>query len=213
MDHLRLPQHPELSSRHVARHVQAPTLIERQAGGAETPAARRRPVARALGDVGIREDVLGRRVACERLHGDDGAVCILLEIDSHELEARRRAAVPAAVVRDEHLGVVGVELAVDGGGMREERHGGLGGFLVARVVVHRGAGGLHEPVADFERLVGEVAGLPHGEARRVAVPVVVGHSDVAHVVDLLARVVVVHVFAVAGELVTAVFYAPEPVWC
>lgn len=115
------------------------------------------------------------------------------------------------MVRDEHLGVVGVELAVDGGRVGEERQSGFGGFLLARVVVHGGGGGLDEPVAYFELLVGEVGGLPDGEAGGVAVPVVVGLGDVAHEVDFFAWVVVVDVFAVAGELVAAVFYAPESV--
>lgn len=67
-----------------------------------------------------------------------------------------------------------------------------------------------EPVADFEGFVGEVAGFPDGEAGRVAVPGVVGDRDVPHVVDFFAGVVVVDVFAVAFEVVAAVFYTPEP---
>lgn len=81
----------------------------------------------------------------------------------------------------------------------------------AGIVVEGAAGGLREPVADFEGFVGEVAGFPDGEAGRVAVPRVVGERDVAHVVDFFAGVVVVDVFAVAFEVVAAVFYAPEPI--
>jgi hypothetical protein len=48
----------------------------------------------------------------------------------------------------------------------------------------------------------------------VAVPVVVGDGDVAHVVDLLAWVILVDIggLAVDGafEVVAAVLYAPEP---
>ena len=114
------------------------------------------------------------------------------------------------MVRDEHLGVIRVELAVNGGGVREQGESRLCSFLLAGVVVEGGRGRLDEPVADLELLVGEVAGLPDGEAAGVAVPVVVGLCDVAHEVDFLARVVVVDVFAIAGELVAAVFYTPEP---
>lgn len=85
--------------------------------------------------------------------------------------------------------------------------------MLAGGVVEGGGRRLDEPVADFELFVGEVRGLPDGEARRVAVPVGVGFGYVAHEVDLFARVVVVHVFAIAGELVTAVFYTPEPGMC
>lgn len=114
---------------------------------------------------------------------------------------------------NEHLRIIGIEFTIYGCGVREERHSWLRSFLLAGVVVHGRAGRLHEPVSDVEFLVREVRGLPDGEAGRVAVPVVVGLGDVAHEVDFLARVVVVHVFAVAGELVAAVFDAPEPGWC
>jgi hypothetical protein len=211
--HLRLSQHPKLTIRHITRHIQSPTLIERQSCRSKAARARRRPITRTLRNVRIGKDILSSAVAGERLDGDDGAVGVLLEVDGDELEACGGGAVPRSVERDEHLGVVGVELAVDRGRVWEQRQRGLGGFLLACVVVHRRAGRLHEPVADLELLVREVAGLPHGETRRVPVPVVVGLGHVAHEVDLLAWVVVVHILAVAGELVTAVLYTPQPAVC
>ena len=82
------------------------------------------------------------------------------------------------------------------------------------VVVEGGVGRRNEEVADLEGLVGEVRGLPDGEAGWVAVPVVVGLGDVADVVDLLAWVIVVDVFGLAVhcalEVVAAVFDTPEP---
>jgi len=112
------------------------------------------------------------------------------------------------MVRDKHLGAVGIELAVDGCGMREQSERRLGGFLLACVVVQRRAGLLHKPVAYLERFVGEVARLPDGETARVTVPVVVCSTHVAHVVDLLTGVVLVNILAVALEIVTTIFDAP-----
>ena len=118
------------------------------------------------------------------------------------------------MVRDVHGARVGVELAINGCGVREQCHLGRDGFLVARVVVEGGVGRRNEEVADLEGLVGEVRGLPDGEAGWVAVPVVVGLGDVADVVDLLAWVVVVDVFSLAVhcalEVVAAFFDTPEP---
>ena len=115
------------------------------------------------------------------------------------------------MVGNVHGCAVGVELAVDRCGVREQSKLRGCGCLDAGIVVHVGAGLLYEPIAYFEGLVGEVAGLPDGEAGWVAVPVVVGLGHVAHVMDLLAGVVEVDVFSVALEIVAAVLYAPEPV--
>ena len=78
------------------------------------------------------------------------------------------------MVGDVHVAAIGVKLAVDGRRVREEREGGLSSLLRASVVVEAAVGSLYEPVTDLEGLVGEVAGLPDGEAGRIAVPVVVG---------------------------------------
>jgi hypothetical protein len=117
------------------------------------------------------------------------------------------------VVGDVHVAASGIELAVDRGRVRHERYRGLGRLLGTRIVIEGGIGGLHEPVADLEGLVGEVTGLPDGEAARVAVPVVVGFADVAHIMDLLTGIVLVDVFGLAidsaFEVVTTVLYTPE----
>jgi hypothetical protein len=117
------------------------------------------------------------------------------------------------VISDVHVVVLGVELAVDGRRVREKRHSGLCGFLCACVVVEGAVGSLHEPVTDLEGLVGEVARLPYSEAAWIAVPVVVWLGNVAHVVDLLARVVLMNIFGLAIdgtlEFITAVLDTPQ----
>jgi hypothetical protein len=119
------------------------------------------------------------------------------------------------VVGDVHRCGVGVELAVDGRGVREESKFGGDGLLVAGVVAEGTVGGLDEEVADLECLILEIGGLPYSETAWVAVPVVVWRRDVSHVVDLLAGVVMmdVHSLAVDGalEVVAAVLDTPEPV--
>jgi hypothetical protein len=137
-----------------------------------------------------------------------------LEAHGDQLEARDGLAVPGAVVGDIHGGGVGIELAVDGRRVGEESQFGCDSALAAGLVAECTVGCLDEEVADLEGLVAEVGGLPDGKAGRVAVPVVVGDGDVAHVVDLLAWVILVDIggLAVDGafEVVAAVLYAPEP---
>jgi hypothetical protein len=135
----------------------------------------------------------------------------LRERNLDQLEARSRLAVPTAVERNVQVGVVGIELEINRRRVWEEGQSGLDGLCIAGIVVHGGGWGLHEPVSDGELLVGEVAGLPDGEARRVSVPLVVGLGDVADEVQFLTRVVLMDVFAVALEVVAAVLNAPEPV--
>jgi hypothetical protein len=119
------------------------------------------------------------------------------------------------MVRDVHRAGVGIELAVNGRGVREESKLRSSSLLFAGIVVEGTVGCLHEEVTDIEFLVGEVRGLPHAEAGWVAVPVVVWLGDVAHVVDLLSWIVLVDVFGLAIdsalEVVTTVLYAPEPI--
>lgn len=119
------------------------------------------------------------------------------------------------MVRNVHVRVIGIELAVNGSGVGEERELGSNGLLLAGVVVEGGVRCLHEPVSDRELLVGEVTGLPDSETGWVAVPVVVRLGNVAHVVDLLARIVLVNVLGLAIdgtlEVVTTILNSPEPV--
>lgn len=107
---------------------------------------------------------------------------------------------------------ISIELAVNGRRVRKERELWCHSTLVAGVVVEAAARSLNKEVADFEGLVGEVGGLPNSEAGRVSVPVVVRRGDVAHVVDLLAWVVVVNVSGLsvhgALEIVAAILYTP-----
>lgn len=117
---------------------------------------------------------------------------------------------------DEEVVVLRIEFRVDGGGVGLEDGGWEGGFVFAVGVGEGGVRGDDEEVADLEFGVGEVAGLPDIEAGGVAHPFVVVGSYVADVVELFGRVVLMDVefgFALgcAGEVVAAVFDAPEPV--
>ena len=62
----------------------------------------------------------------------------------------------------------------------------------------------------MELLVGEVAWLPDGKARWVAVPLVIRLGHITEIVKLLARVVLMYVLAVALEVISAVLNTPEP---
>lgn len=112
-----------------------------------------------------------------------------------------------------HVAAVGIELAVNGRRVWEERHSGASRLLRAGVVIEGTIGGLDEPVTNFEGLIGKVAGLPDGEAGRVAVPVVVGFGNIAHVVDFFPGVILVHVLGLAVdgafEVVAAVLDTPQ----
>ena len=209
---LLFTQDPQLPiGRSITRHIQAPTLIKRQPSRSEAPRAETGTITRALGYVGIPEDIVRTSGTRDRGHWLILTIGALRERNLHQLEARSRRAVPTAVVRNIQVGVVRIELEINGRGVREEGQSGLDGLRIAGIVVHGGGWGLHEPVSDRELLVCEVAGLPDGEARRVAVPLVVGLGDVADEVQFLARVVLMDVFAVALEIVAAVLDAPEPV--
>jgi hypothetical protein len=107
-------------------------------------------------NVRIVEDVFCRSRACQRLNRRVLPVFTELEAHSDELETRDRGAVPRAVVRNVHGARVGIELAVDGRRVREERELGSGSFLFAGIVVESAVGCLHEEVTDIEFLVGEV---------------------------------------------------------
>lgn len=209
---LRLTQHPNLPvARCITRHEQSPLRIPRQARRPKAPRAETRSITLAFLYSRVVKDVLGRCGTSKRLNRSVVAVRTNLELHSDELEAGDGCAVPATVVSNVHGRTIGVELAVDGCRVREQRKLGSCGCLDAGIVVHVGAGLLDKPIAYFEGLVGEVAGLPDGETGRVAVPVVVGLGHVSHVMDLLAWVVEVNIFSVALEVVAAVLYAPEPV--
>jgi hypothetical protein len=149
--------------------------------------------------------------ASQRLDGRVVAISTKFELDTDKLEARDGLPVPTAVVRNVHCSAVSVELAINRGRVRLKRYLGRCGSLRTRIVVHAACWVLREPVADFEHFVGKVARFPDGEARWVAIPAVVGLSDIAHIVHLFARVVIVNILSVARELVAAIFYAPEPI--
>lgn len=117
---LRLPQNPQLPITNITRHIQPPPLIKRQPRRPKTPRTRTRPIPRTLRHIRIRKDILRRAITRERLHRDHRPIRILLEIHHDKLKPCCRASIPAAVERDKHLGVVGVELAVYGRGVREE---------------------------------------------------------------------------------------------
>jgi hypothetical protein len=112
--------------------------------------------------------------------------------------------------RDVQVGIVSIEFKIDGGRVREQCQGGLDSLSIASIIVHTSGRCLHEPVSNRELLVCKVAGLPDGEAGRVAVPLVIRLGDVANEVYFLARVVLMDIFAVALEVVAAVLDAPEP---
>jgi hypothetical protein len=213
--HLRLSQNPKLTiARRITRHKQATLRIPRQPCWPEAPRAKTWSITLAALDLRIVEDILCRSGTRDRVNGRVLPISTKLEVDSDKLEACNRRAVPRAVVRNVHGGRVGIEFTVNGRRVGEESHLRSDGLLVAGVVVESGVGGGDEEVTDLEGLVGEVGGLPDGEAGWVAVPVVVGLGDVADVVDLFAGIVLVDVFGLAVdgalEVVTAVFYTPEP---
>jgi hypothetical protein len=119
------------------------------------------------------------------------------------------------VVRNVHGAGVGVELAVDGRRVREESELGSDRLLNAGIVVEGAVGRWDEEVTDLEGFVGEVGWLPHGEARRVAIPVVIRFGNITHVVNLLAWVVLVNIPGLtvhsALKVVATVLDTPEPI--
>jgi hypothetical protein len=213
--HSRFSQDPQLTiARRVARHEQPTLRIPRQPSRSEAARAEAWSVALTLLNIRIVEDIFGCIRASQRLDRCILSVCTELEAHSHKLETCNRRAVPRAMVGDIHSAGFGIELAVDRCGVREECELGSGSFLRAGIVVESAVWCLHEEVADVEFLVAKVRWLPHGEAGRVAIPVVVWLGDVAHVVDLLSRVVLVNIFGLAVdsalEVVATVLYTPEP---
>jgi hypothetical protein len=163
----------------------------------------------------IVKDVFGGSCASNRINRRILPISANLEAHSHKLEASDRRAVPRTMVRDVHSAGVGIELAVNRCGVGEEGHLGSDCLLVTGIVVEGAVGSWGEEVADFKGLVGEVGWLPDGEARWVAVPVIIGLGDIANVVNLLARVVLMDVLGLtvdsALEVVTTILYTPEPI--
>jgi hypothetical protein len=214
--HLRLSQHPQFAiARSIACHEQPALRVPRQPRRPEAAGAETRSVALAALHFWVVEDIFGRGRARQRIHRRVLSVGAELEAHRDQLEAGDGRAVPGAVVRNVHGAGVGIELAVDGRGVREEGEFGGDGLLVARVVVEGAVGGGDEEVTNLEGLVGEVGGLPDSEAGRVAVPVVVWLGDVADVVDFLTWIVLVDVLCLAVysalKIVAAVLDTPEPV--
>ena len=109
---LRLTQHPKLSvAARITRHEQPSLGIPSQTCRSEATRAKTWSIALALLHSRIVEDVLGSCSTSQRLnwriiHGD-------------KLETGNGIAVPATVVSDVHGGAVGIELAIDGCGVRE----------------------------------------------------------------------------------------------
>ena len=186
-----------------------------QPSGSEATRAETRSITLAALHARVVEDILRRSRAGQWLNRRVLAIRTKLEANSNELETRDRAAIPRAVVRDVHGSRISIELAVDGCRVWEQSYLGRDGLLVAGVIAEGAVGCLDEEVADLEGLVGEVGWLPDCEAGWVSVPVVVGLGDVAHVVDLLAGIVVVDVYGLTVdgtlEVITAVLDTPEPV--
>lgn len=217
IDNLRLAQNPNLTRASITSHIQPSTLIKAQTRRPEASRRVARPITSALGHIRVGHDIDRTSRARERRNRRDIPIRTLRERNLHELEPRRRAAVPRSVVRNIRISIIGVELDIDGRRVREQ--GELRGrsFRVAGVVGEGRVWRLDEPVSDLEGLVLEDGGVPDGEAGWVAVPVVVWGGDVAHEVQFLARVVLVHVggLAVDGalEVVAAVLDTPEPGGC
>jgi hypothetical protein len=214
---LRFPQDPQLTiARRVAGHEQSALRVPRQPSRSKATRAEARSVALTLLNIRIVEDVLSCSRACQRLNRCVLSVRTELEAHSHKLETCNRRAVPRAMVGDIHGAGVSIELAVDRCGVREERKLRSGSLLCAGIVVESAVWCLHEEVADVEFLVAKVRWLPHGEAGWIAIPVVVWLGDVAHVVDLLSRVVLVDILGLAVdsalEVVATVLYTPEPIY-
>jgi hypothetical protein len=212
---LRRAQDPKLTiARGITRHIQPARSIPPQPRRPKAPRAKTRPIPLTTLHTRIVKDILGGRSTRQRLDRRILPIGTKLEAHGHKLKPRDGRAVPGAVVSNVHCARTGVKLAVDRGRVGEQGELGRHGFLVACVVVEGAVGRLHEEVADLEGFVGEVGGLPDGEAGWIAVPVVVGLGHVAHVVDFLAWVVLVHVSggAVDGalEVVATVLDAPEP---
>jgi hypothetical protein len=214
--YLRLAQHPELTiARRITRHEQPALRIPCQSCGPEAPRAKARPVTLTFLYLRIVKDVFGGSCAGNGINRRVLPISASLEAHSHKLEASNRRAVPRTMVRDVHGAGVGIELAVNRCGVGKEGHLGSNCLLVTGIVVEGAIGCWGEEIADFEGLVGEVGGLPNGEAGWVTIPVVVGLGDVPDVVDLLAWVVLVNVLGLtvdgALEIITTVLYTPEPI--
>lgn len=207
--HLRLPQNPQLPiTRRITRHIQPSRRVPSQPRRPKASRAKTRSIPLTALDLRIIKDILRRRGTRQGLHRRILPIRAKLKVHRHKLEPRDRRPIPRPMVRDIHRLTLAIKLAINRRRVREQRQLGGRGFLHAGIVAHGGGGGLDEEIPDFEGLVGEVGGVPDGEAGGVAVPVVVGLRDVAHVVDLFAGVVHVHVFAVALEVVAGVFDAP-----
>jgi hypothetical protein len=213
--HSRFSQDPQLTiARRVARHEQPTLRVPRQPSRSEAARAEAWSVALTLLNIRIVEDVFGCSRASQRLNRCVLSIRTKLEAHGHELETCNRRAVPRAMIGNIHGARVSIELAVDRCGVREECKLRSGSFLCAGIVVEGAVWCLHKEVADVEFLVAKVRWLPHGEARRIAIPVIVWLGDVAHVVDLLSRVVLVNILDLAVhsalEVVATVLYTPEP---
>ena len=104
---LRLTQHPKLSvAARITRHEQ-PTR------------AKTWSIALALLHSRIVEDVLGSCSTSQRLNWRIIPISTDFKLHGDKLETGNGIAVPATVVSDVHGGAVGIELAIDGCGVRE----------------------------------------------------------------------------------------------
>ena len=68
------------------------------------------------------------------------------------------------------------------------------GLLVADIITRSVVGSRREPASNLEGLLGEVGRLPDSEAAWVSVPLVIRLGHISHVVDLLARIIVVYMY-------------------
>jgi hypothetical protein len=214
--YLRLAQDPQLTiARSIARHEKSTLRIPCQPRRPEAARTETRPITLAAFNPRIVEDILGCRRAGQWLDRCVLSISTELEAHSDQLETCDRGAVPRTMVRDVHGARVGIELAVDGRRVWEEGELGSNSLLDTGIVVEGVVGCLDEEVTDLESLVGEVGWLPYGEARWIAIPVIIGLGDIAHVVDLLAGVVMVDVLGLtihsALKVVAAVLDTPEPI--
>lgn len=191
--YLRLTENPELTLRSIAGHEKASLLIERKTRRPEASGAETWPITRAALNLRVVEDILRSIVAGKWCNRGVVAIIAFLEWHSNQLESRCRAPVPRTVIGNVHVGIVSIELAVDGRGVWHEGELRSSGLLIAGVVAEAAVGCLHKPVSNLEGLVGEVARLPDSEAGRISVPVVIRLGNVTHVVDLFTRVVVMDI--------------------
>lgn len=117
---LRLTQHPKLSvAARITRHEQPSLGIPSQTCRSEATRAKTWSIALALLHSRIVEDVLGSCSTSQRLNWRIIPISTDFKLHGDKLETGNGIAVPATVVSDVHGGAVGIELAIDGCGVRE----------------------------------------------------------------------------------------------